>query len=336
MFMRPKIVVLDGYTLSPLAIGEHSPIHPSWDELAALGDLTIHSRTAAGEIMARADGADVLLTNKVPIDAGAIRSLKRLKFIGVMATGTNIVDGSAAGESGIPVTNVPGYSTPSVVQIVFSLLFELAARPGETALAVRSGAWSDSPDFCFTLAPFRELAGKTFGIVGFGTIGAAVAGVASALGMRVIVNSRTRKESSTSIEWVSRERLFAESDVISLHCPLTDETRGLINCETLAAMKHGALLINTGRGPLLDEQAVAGALHGGSLGGLGADVLSSEPPPEDHPLIAAPNTVITPHIAWASVESRTRLMAMVAGNLRAFLNGNPTNVVNNPRVSRDR
>ena len=322
-----KIVVLDGYTLSPLKAGETSAQHPSWDGLAEFGELVIHPRTKPADVVERAAGATVLLTNKVILTRDMMAALPDLKYIGVMATGTNVIDLEAAAERGIVVTNVPGYSTNSVVQIVLSLRLEVAGRVGETAATVRDGGWSRSEDFCYTLSPFAELSGKTLGIVGFGAIGSAVARVAVALGMEVCVFSRTRKPTDLPIEWLDLDSLFAKADVISLHCPLTPETKHMINAETLGKMKRGAFLINTGRGPLLDEAAVAEALHSGQLGGLSADVLSAEPPPADNPLIGAPNTVITPHIAWASIEARGRLMQQLGKNLAAFLNGNPVNVV---------
>jgi glycerate dehydrogenase len=325
--MLPKIVVLDGHTLSPLQPGENSASEPSWEGLASLGDFTLHARTPASEVAGRAEGAQILLTNKALVTAETIHSLPDLAYIGVMATGTNIVDLAAAKERGIVVTNVPGYSTNSVAQIVFSLLFELCGRTGETAQAVRSGRWAASPDFCFTLSPWTELAGKKFGIVGLGAIGAAVARVAHAMEMEVLVHSRTEKPTPVPVSWVSLEVLLATADVISLHCPLTPETDKFINADSLARMKPGAFLINTGRGPLLDEAAVADSLRAGHLGGLGADVLSKEPPPVDHPLLTAPRTVITPHIAWASIEARQRLMQEVTENVRAFLAGSPRNRV---------
>lgn len=325
--MKNRIVVLDGHTLSPLQVGQTSSIEPVWDGLAGLGDLVLHARTPASDVATIAQGARLLLTNKAPVTAETIRSLPGLAYIGVMATGTNIVDLDAAKERGIVVTNVPGYSTNSVAQIVFSLLFELCGRIGETALAVRSGRWASCADFCFTLGPWTELAGKTFGIVGFGAIGTAVARIAHALEMDVIVHSRTAKPSPVPVRWVALQELLTTADVISLHCPLTPHTEQLINAQSLAEMKPGAILINTGRGPLLDEAAVARSLHAGHLGGLGADVLSKEPPPPDNPLLSAPRAVITPHIAWASVEARRRLMDEITKNLRAFLDGTPRNRV---------
>jgi glycerate dehydrogenase len=322
-----KIVVLDGHTLSPLSPGQTSSSHPSWNELAALGDLTIHERTPAAEVAARAKGAQILLTNKALVPAAVLEALPDLQYIGVMATGTNIVDVAAAKERGIVVTNVPGYSTNSVAQIVFSLLFELCGRVGETSLAVREGRWASCEDFCITLSPWTELAGKRFGIVGFGAIGAAVARIAHALEMEVVVHSRTEKPAPVPVQWVDLETLLATSDAISLHCPLTPQTEKLIHADSLARMKPGAFLLNTGRGPLLDEAAVAASLHAGHLGGFGADVLSKEPPPADNPLLTAPRAVITPHLAWASIEARRRLMAEIAANLRAWLDGTPRNLV---------
>lgn len=323
-----KIVVLDGFTLSPLQIGEKSSDHPSWDELAALGELVIYDRTTPDQVAARCEGADIVLTNKALLRVDHFAALPDLRYVGVMATGTNIVDLDAARERGIPVCNVPGYSTMSVAQHVFALMFEMAVRVGPTDAAVKAGKWKESPDFCFTVAPFTELAGKTLGIVGFGAIAQAVAAIGHALGMRIIVQSRTEKPSAVPVEWVSVEELFKQSDVITLHCPLTPETSKLVNARRISLMKPTAWIINTGRGPLVDEEEVAAALHDGRLGGFAADVLSVEPPTQGNPLIGAPRTVITPHIAWASVEARNRLMATVADNVRQFLAGKPRNVVN--------
>lgn len=323
-----KIVVLDAHTLSPLQPGETSPIHPSWDELAALGELTLHPRTPVSEVVERSRDAEILLTNKAIVNADHFTALPNLKYVGVMATGVNIVDLAAAKAQGIPVTNVPGYSTMSVAQHVFALLFELAARSGDTNVAVKKGDWANCADFCFTVAPFFEMSGKTLGIVGFGAIGQAVAKIGSALGMKILVHSRTQKESEIPLNWVSLDTLFAESDVITLHCPLTPETKHFINEANLGKMKPTAYLINTGRGPLIDEPALAEALKQGVIAGFGADVLSAEPPPADNPLLSAPNSVITPHIAWASVEARQRLMKILVNNVRAFQAGAPVNVVN--------
>ncbi len=323
-----NIVVLDGYTLTPLPLGEFSEFHPSWQPLGDLGDLQVFERTAASAVAEVAKDAQILLTNKTPVTEDTIAALPNLEYIGVIATGTNVVDLDAAKKRGIPVTNVPGYAATSAVQMVFSLLFELTGKIGDTAKAVQSGKWSDCPDFSFTIAPFFEMSGKTLGIVGFGAIGEAVAAVGSALGMNVIVFSRTQKASNVPIRWVSLEELLETADVISLHCPLTPETDKLINASSISKLKRGAWLINTGRGGLIDEDALAHGLEQGKLAGYGADVLSSEPPAPDNPLILAPNTVITPHIAWASVEARQRLMDGVVANVQAFLAGAPQNVVN--------
>lgn len=326
-FMK-NIVVLDGYTLNPLPPEQPSDIHPSWTELTKLAHVALYPRTAVGDIVRVAAEADLLLTNKVPISAETIAALPRLEYIGVMATGTNIVDLQAARVKGIPVTNVPGYSTMSVVQIVFSLLFEVAGKVGATSAEVLKGRWAECPDFSFTIAPFFELSGKTLGIVGYGAIGSSVAKVASALGMKVVVHSRTKKEVGSEVEWLPLDELIATSDAITLHCPLTPETNQMIKAASLKTMKPGAFLINAARGGLINEADVAAALESGHLGGFGADVLVDEPPKASNPLLTAPRTVITPHIAWASVEARHRLMDQIVKNIEAFLSGNPVNVVN--------
>jgi glycerate dehydrogenase len=323
-----KIIVLDGYALNPLGVGVDSQEHPSWEALGRLGDLRVHDRTASGQVAERCAEAEIILTNKVAINAGIIGSLLKLEYIGVLATGTNIVDLNAATARGIPVTNVPGYSTMTVAQHVIGLMYELLGYIGTHARAVRAGAWERCPDFCFIQAPFHELSGKVFGLVGFGAIAQAVGRVAVALGMRVLVHSRTQKASDFEVEWCSLRELLQRADVVSLHCPLTEETRELINDERLGWMRPSALLINTGRGPLLSEDAVARALFEGRLAGFGADVLGVEPPRADNPLLQAPRTVITPHIAWASVEARKRLMAIVVENVAAFLHGKIQNKVN--------
>jgi glycerate dehydrogenase len=327
-----NIVVLDAHTLSPLQLGEHSPFHPNWDAIAALGPLQLYPRSKPGEVVARAQNAQILLTNKAVVSADHINALPQLEYIGVMATGYNVVDLDAARARGIPVTNIPGYGTTSVAQHVFALLLELAARVGATDAAVKNGEWVRCPDFCFTVSPFVELVGKTIGIIGYGSIGQAVARIASAFGMRVLANARSPKPSDVPVEWVSKEELFRQSDVITLHCPLTEETRHLVNRDTLAKMKSSAFLINTGRGPLIDEDALAEALRNGVIAGFGGDVLSAEPPSSANPLLSAPRTIITPHIAWASVEARTRLMGSLAKNILDFLAGTPANVVNGVTV----
>lgn len=323
-----KIVALDAFTLSPLYPGQHSPVHPNWDELASLGDLVLHPRTPEDALISRSQDAEILLTNKTVITANHIAALPKLEYIGVMATGVNVVDLAAARARGIPVANARGYSAASVAQHVFALLLEMAGRTGATAAAVKDGEWARCPDFCFTVAPFFEMAGKTLGVVGFGAIGQAAARIGAAMGMKLMVHSRSEKPFDYPVEWVSLDRLFRESDVITLHCPLTDDTKEFINRENLAKMKPSLYLINTGRGTLVDEAALAEALQNGVIAGYGGDVLGTEPPVKGSPLLSAPNAVITPHMAWASVESRTRLMHIVADNVRAFLAGSPVNVVN--------
>lgn len=319
--MADSIVILDAFTANPGDL--------AWDSLAALAPLTTHDRTPPAEIAARADGATILLSNKTPISAETIAAVPQLRYIGVLATGYNIVDTAAARARGIPVCNVPAYSTPSVAQVVFALLLELTHRTGHHSDAVRAGRWSACADFAFWDFPLIELAGRTFGIVGYGQIGKAVAGIALALGMKVIATkSDERTGQDGDVELVSNERLFREADVISLHCPLTPKTNGLINAARLASMKPTAFLINTGRGPLIVESDLADALNDGRLAGAGLDVLSAEPPPATNPLLTAKNAIITPHFAWASREARARLIEIATGNVRAFLAGSPRNVVN--------
>ncbi len=316
-----RIVVLDGHTLNP---GDNP-----WDDVARLGELTVYDRTAPGQTIARAADADVVLTNKTVLDAAAITALTRLRFIGVLATGYDVVDTGAAHRRGIPVSNVPEYSSAAVVQHTIALLLELCQRVGDHARAVAAGEWTRAPDFCFWLTPPRELSGSTLGIVGLGRIGRRVAAVAQALGMRVIAGARSDAPAGgDSIERRTLSAMFAEADVISLHCPLTPETARMVNGTLLARMKPTALLINTARGGLVDEHALADALTSGRLAGAALDVLSSEPPRADNPLLRAPNCIITPHIAWASVAARRTLMAATARNIEAFLAGRPVNVVN--------
>lgn len=321
-----KIVYLDGYTLNPGDI--------SWDALAALGELTIYERTPPELVIPRARGAQVLLTNKVEFDDARLAQLDSLQYIGVTATGFNIVDTAAARQRGIVVTNAPAYSTRSVSQMVFALLLEITQQVGHHSRLVQDQQrWSSSPDFSFWDRPLIELDGLTMGLVGFGQIGRQVADIARAFGMQVIAHTAhpanySAYEQRGEVAFVPLDDLFSRSDVISLHCPLTDATKHLVDARRLGLMKASALLINTSRGPLLDELAVAQALNTGRIGGLGTDVLSSEPPASDHPLLHARNAFITPHIAWASCEARIRLMHIVAENLRSFMDGHPQNVVN--------
>jgi glycerate dehydrogenase len=316
-----KIVVLDGHTLNPGDL--------DWNELSALGDCEVFPRTTAAEVVGRATNAEILLTNKVVLDRRTLETLPQLRYIGVLATGYNVVDAVAARERGIPVTNVPDYSTRSVAQLTFALLLELAHHVGPHSEAVRSGRWSASPDFCFWDSPLLELDGLTLGIVGFGRIGREVTRLAQAFGLRVNVHSRTRpSELPEGVEWLELEQLLRCSDIVTLHCPLTAENTKLVNAERLALLKPGAFLINTSRGPLIDETALAEALNAGRLAGAALDVLSVEPPPLSNPLLSARNCLITPHIAWATKAARRRLMQIAIANLRAYLSGHPQNVVN--------
>ena len=315
-----KIVILDGYTANPGDL--------SWKGLEQTGEVTVYDRTNPSETVQRAADADIVLTNKVVLDREKITQLPRLKYIGVLATGYNVVDIEAAHERGIIVTNVPAYSTESVAQMVFAHLLTVTNRTEHYAIQNRSGRWAANPDFCYWDFPQMELAGKTFGIVGLGNIGRRVAEIALAFGMKVkAMTSKSQDLLPAGIEKADLQTLLAAADVLSLHCPLTENTRHLINADTLRQMKPTAFLINTGRGPLIDDQAVADALQEGRLGTFCADVLTTEPPSSDNPLFAQPNAFITPHIAWASTEARTRLIQVATDNVRAFISGKPRNVV---------
>ena len=320
-----KIVILDGYTENPGDL--------SWQGLEALGELVVYDRTPLddrAEILRRARGAEAVLTNKTPLDGETLRALAAdgLTYVGVLATGYNVVDIAAARELGIPVCNVPAYGTAAVAQFAMALLLELCHHVGDHSRSVKAGDWSRCPDFCYWNTPLVELAGKTFGVVGYGRIGRATAKLAAALGMRVLACDSHSVGMDEVARLVPLEELLAESDVVSLHCPLFPETENLIREETLAQMKDGAFLLNTSRGPLVDEQALAAALRSGKLAGAALDVLRVEPPPPGSPLLALDNCLITPHIAWAPRESRQRLMNVAVDNLRAFLAGEPQNVVN--------
>jgi glycerate dehydrogenase len=316
----PHIVILDGYTLNPGDL--------DWSSLEALGELTVYDRTPAELTLERAAGADVLLTNKTPLPRAVIEGLPGLKYIGVLATGYNVVDIAAAKERGIPVTNVPGYGTTAVAQHVFALLLELTQRTGLHSDSVRAGDWAKSVDWCYWRTPLVELAGLAMGIVGYGAIGRRVAGIAQAFGMNVLAATRTARADESGVSFTGVDDLFQRADVVSLHCPLTPETQGMVNAARLATMKPTAFLINTGRGPLIVEQDLADALRNAQLAGAAVDVLSTEPPAADNPLLAAPHCLITPHLAWAAKASRQRLMDAVTENVRAFLAGAPVNVVN--------
>lgn len=315
-----KIVVLDGHTLNPGDL--------SWEALEVLGRVTVYDRTSPELVLQRSQGAQALLTNKTVLVGETIRNLPDLKYIGVTATGYNVLDLQAARECEITVTNVPAYGTRSVAQMTIALLLELAHHAGEHSRTVREGGWSSSLDFSFWNYPLVELDGLIMGIVGFGSIGQAVARIARALGMEVIVNTR-RPDSDAfpDVDFVDLDTLFNRSDVVSLHCPLTTETEGFVNPSRLGLMKETAYLINTARGPLVDEPALIDALNGGSIAGAALDVLSTEPPAMDNPLLSAKNCIITPHIAWATRASRGRLMEAAVGNLKAFVEGKPENVV---------
>ena len=314
-----KIVVLDGYTLFPgdLDMGA----------LEALGEVSFYDRTPAELVVSRIGDAPVVLTNKTRITREVMLACPKLKYIGVLATGYNVVDIEAASELGVVVTNVPAYSTQAVAQHTMALLLASASRVQDYNAAVKDGAWSRSPDFCFYAGAAEELAGKTMGIIGFGSIGQAVARAASGLGMRVIAYTRTQKAGFADVEFVALDELLAKSDVISLHCPLTAKTEGIIGREAIAAMKPGVRVINTARGPLVDEGTMAQALESGKVGCFMADVLSTEPPKADNPILHAPNTIITPHVAWAPLQTRARLRDIAVENVRAFLAGAPCNVV---------
>lgn len=323
MTARPRLVVLDGYTMGQ---------DISWEGLASQGELTIFDRTPVEQVLTRAHGADVLLTNKTVLDAATIEALPDVKAILVLATGYNVVDLATAARRKIPVCNVPGYSPPSVAQHVLSVVLELFSHTSRHARAVAEGRWGASPDFCFWDAPVVELAGKTFGVVGFGAIGRRVAELAHAFEMRVLA-SVPRPKPAPGYEpfaFVDLDTLFASADVVSLHCPLTADNENMVDARLLSRMKPTARLVNTARGQLVDEAALAAALAAGRLAGAALDVVRVEPIRPDNPLLAAPNCLITPHVAWASLEARTRLMQGVAANLAAFLAGSPQNVVNGP------
>ena len=313
-----NIVVLDGYTLNPGDL--------SWEALHALGNTVVHDRTAEADILARAAGKEIVITNKTPITREIIYALSDLKYIGVLATGYNVVDVAAAAERGIPVCNVPTYGTESVAQATFALLLALCNAVQGHSDAVHSGAWSQSKDFAFWNAPLIELSGKTMGIIGLGRIGLQTARIAEAFGMNVVYTGRGAKD--VAYRFLPLDALLAEADVISLHCPLTPESSGLINRDTLAKMKPSAFLVNTSRGALIVESDLAEALDNGAIAGAALDVLSSEPPNADNPLLRAKNCIITPHIAWATMEARVRLMDTAVQNVAAWMDGNPVNIVN--------
>lgn len=315
-----KIVVLDGYGVNPGDL--------SWGKLGELGELTVYERTAPEEVLTRTEEAEIVLTNKVVLSAEILCKLPKLKYIGVLATGYNVVDTEAARAQGVAVTNIPAYSTDSVVQMTFAHILNITNRVAHYARENREGKWARSKDFCYWDTPLLELSGLTLGVVGLGNIGMKVARVARTLGMEVY--AATSKSSSSLPEGIQKttfKGLLGVCDILTLHCPLTPDTRELVNAKTLGMMKRGAVVINTGRGPLVNEDDVAEALRSGQLAAYGADVMCQEPPREDNPLLAEPNAFITPHVAWATIDARRRLMKIAADNIKAFVEGKPVNVV---------
>lgn len=319
----PKIVVLDGYTENPGDL--------SWDALKQCGELTVYDRTDESQIVSRIGEADIVYTNKTPITGETMEACPNIRFIGVLATGYNIVDVGAAKDKGIIVSNVPTYGTEAVGQFAIALLLEICHHIGHHGDAVKKGRWTAHADWCFWDYPLIELAGKTIGIIGFGRIGQTTGRIARSLGMHVLANDSYQSDSGKQIaEYVDRDTIWAKSDVIALHCPLFPETEGLINKETIACMKDGVIILNNSRGPLINERDLAAALNEEKVYAAGLDVVSVEPIKEDNPLLHAKNCIITPHISWASKESRQRLMDIAVDNLKQFLAGNPVNAVNYP------
>ena len=317
-----KMVVLDGFTLNPDGSN-------AWDEVAACGELVVYDRTSPEEVVARAIDADIVLTNKTPLSAEILGALPSLKLISVLATGYNVVDTAAARRRGIAVSNVPVYGTHAVSQYVMALVLELCHHVQRHSDAVKTGRWSAGPDWTFWDYPLMELAGKTMGIVGFGRIGRQTAKLAHAFGMKVIAADVVQSAPcGFPVDWKSIPEVFSEADVVSLHCPLTVENTGMVNKELLSRMKKSAFLINTSRGPLVNEEDLAGVLNRGEIAGAACDVVSTEPILPDNPLLRAKNMILTPHIAWATREARIRLMKQTADNIKAFQSGEPINVVN--------
>lgn len=329
-----EIIILDGNSLNPGDL--------SWDGFKQFGNVTVYDRTPADKIVERIGNAEVAITNKTPISDEIMAQCPSLKYIGVLATGYNVVDTKAAQKRSIVVSNIPSYSTKAVAQAVFALLLELTNGVHIHSQSVHAGDWCASPDFCYWKYPISEIAGKTLGIIGFGDIGQNVAKVALSFGLNVIASTRSTEkidsfnkkyavlacdENSEPVKCLSQDEVLSNADIISIHCPLTDKTKDLINKDALSKMKKGAILINTSRGPVVNEQAVRDALENGTLGGFACDVISVEPMTKENPLRGAPNCVITPHVAWAAKETRTRLMNIATQNLKAFVDGNPMNVV---------
>lgn len=317
-----KTVILDSFALNPGDL--------SWDWLKNLTECEIYDRTPADKIISRCEKADIVITNKTPLPKCVLEKLTALKFIALESTGYNIVDTDYCKERGIPVCNIPSYSTEAVAQLTFSLILEITNAVALHSESVKNGEWTSCPDFCYWKIPLTELSGKTLGIVGFGQIGRRVADIAEAFNMNVVAVSghETSQSHRKNFRWVSTEELKKEADIISFHCPLNKNTENLCNEKFLDGCRDGVIIINTSRGPVIDEQALAAALKNGKVRGAGVDVLSSEPPKADNPLLSAPNCFITPHIAWAGFETRKRLMAILESNVKAYLDGNPQNVVN--------
>ena len=319
-----KIVILDGYVENPGDL--------SWDAFRQMGELTVYDRSPLNdeaEVIRRIGGAEAVITNKTPVSKTIIETCKSIRYLGLLSTGYNVVDCGTAREKGIPVTNIPSYGTAAVGQFAIALLLEICHRIGHHDRAVKEGRWEKSPDWCFWDYPLIELAGKTLGIIGFGRIGQTTGKIARALGMEVIANDEVQNETGAAIaSYVTRDELYARSDMIALHCPLFPATEGMMNRESIAKMKDGVIIINNSRGPLVVEQDLADALNSGKVYAAGLDVVSSEPIKGDNPLLKAKNCIITPHISWAPKESRQRLMDIAVGNLRAFVEGKPVNVVN--------
>lgn len=318
----PKIVILDAYTTNPGDL--------SWDWLNQYGETEIFDRTPCDKITERVKDADVVITNKTPLTAETIDKMEKCKFIALLSTGYNIVDWEYAAKKGIPVSNIPTYSTMAVAQLVFAFISELCNGVGLHSADVRNGGWSSCPDFCYWKQPLTELCGKTIGIIGFGKIGQAVADIAGAYKMNILAVSghETDQSDRKNFKWASLDRLLRNSDIITLHCPLTEQTTGMVNAEFLSKCKPSAFVINTSRGPVVDEKALADALNSGRIAGAAVDVLSTEPPKSDNPLLSAKNCYITPHIAWAGYETRQRLMGVLQENFKAFFDGKPINTVN--------
>ena len=317
-----KIVVLDGYTLNPGDL--------TWERLEKLGELTVYDRTAEDEILQRIGDAEIIYTNKTPLTRDTFEKAPRIKYVGVLATGYNVVDVEAAKEKGIPVTNIPTYGTTAVAQMTFALLLEMCHHVWVHSEEVKKGAWTNASDFCFWNYPLIELGGKTMGLIGYGRIGQAVGAIAQAFGMNVLAYDEYPNKAleNAAMQYAALDELLAASDIVSLHCPLFESTKGIINKDSIAKMKEGVMIINTSRGPLIAEEDLAEALNSGKVAGAAVDVLSVEPATMDNPLMTAKNCIITPHIAWAPKESRERLMNIAVDNLEQYLAGHAVNVVN--------